>query len=829
MQKLQLYIDNNPDPDIITYIRIDLFKDETVSISQSIQNIKDPAQVFVPFTKSFTIPASKENNKLFSHYYNFDITNGYDARRKTPAKIELNNIAFKTGFIRLEGVELQNNSPYAYKIVFYGETVGLKDLLGDTKLQALVDLDQYNLEYNSATVKARLQTASGPILCPLITSGASNKDSDLVPPPSRLYYDSVTNTQANGNLYYVANDDNGVLYSDLKYALRVKEIIDAITAQYPTLIFSDDFFNTTNTEFYNLHLWLHRKKGGVLDESLVQTFPSPVTGFGPPTIQATNMFNGTGLVIQSQWLNPNGDLVSGIPNTLQRLFLTTSSNDLFTVVIYRDGQVRSTIANLQGSGAGNTTFQINQGQLGGTFDAAIYTITIFSSVQIIFSEIKWDLGGFDYNVSYGWVEDYTVAFTATASFTFDITSQIPDIKIIDFLTTLFRLFNLTAYLDDNALLVNGSSNPNFGKIRVQRLDDFYTTNVATYDISKYVDVKNSQVNIALPYREIEFVYEGTDTLLAQQYSQTNGRSWGAEQYTGSSAIGDSFDGPNSTYTIKAPFEHLLYERLTNTGAGVAANTQTTAQYGYFVDENQDPILGKPLLFYPVHQPAGSDTTVISFKSAPTGSNINSALTNYFIPSNSVGLDPTNATDIKNLNFREEFNEYTGSTGFSKTLFAENYDTYITNIFNGKTRLTKIKAFLPLNIIYGLKLNDTLVINQQSYKINTIETNLITGESDIELLNNFTQTSLGLIDVFESTSSPVFFTYYYSLSIGAASNLIVGSILFSDPTLSTTLPADTYYQYGSSSLRTYCTDTAKVASFVVNSSGVITTINACGLP
>jgi hypothetical protein len=158
MQKLQLYIDNNPDPDIITYIRIDLFKDETVSISQSIQNIKDPAKVFVPFTKSFTIPASKENNKLFSHYYNFDIANGYDARNKTPAKIELNNIPFKTGFIRLEGVELQNNLPYAYKIVFYGETVGLKDLLGDAKLQSLVDLDQYNLEYNSATVKARLQT-----------------------------------------------------------------------------------------------------------------------------------------------------------------------------------------------------------------------------------------------------------------------------------------------------------------------------------------------------------------------------------------------------------------------------------------------------------------------------------------------------------------------------------------------------------------------------------------------------------------------------------------------------------------------------------------------
>ena len=729
MQKLQLYIDSNPDGDVITYVRIDLFKDETVSISQSIQNIKDPANVFVPFTKSFTIPASKTNNKIFYHYYNFNITQGYDARTKTPARIELNNIDFKFGFVSLQGVELKNNAPYAYKIVFYGETVGLKDLLGETKLQALASLTQYNLEYTSATVKARLQTADGPILCPLITSGASNKDSDLVPPPSRLYYDSVTNTQANGNLFYVANDDNGVLYSDLKYAIRVKEVIDAITVQFPTLIFSDDFFNASNAEFYNLHLWLHRKKGGVPDESLVETFPSPVVGFGNPTIQATIMLNGTGLVIQNNWLDTNSVLVSGIPNTVQRLLLTTSSTELFTVVILRNGVARATIANLSGGGG---AIVVSQASLGGTFDAAIYTITIFSAVEINFSEIKWDLAGFDPNVSVGWVETYTVVFKATASFTFDIPSQIPDIKIIDFLTSIFRMFNLTAYLDDDALLVNGNSNPDFGKIRVQELDDFYSTNVATYDITKYVDVKSSQVNIALPYRAINFKYAETDTILAQQYSQLNGKQWGAEQYTGSSALGDGFDGPNSTYTVEVPFEHLMFERLNNTGSGIAPNTTTSAQYGYFVDQNQEPILGKPFLFYPIHQAAGGSTTVISFKTAPSGSNVNSPLNNYFIPSNSLALSASTST--KNLNFRDEFNEFTGSTGFTGTLFKENYDTYISNIFNGKRRLIKLKAYLPLSIIYSLKLNDTFTVNGQNYKINSIDTNLITGESNMELLN-----------------------------------------------------------------------------------------------
>jgi len=49
MQKLQLYISNT---------RIDLFKDESVSITQTIKNVKDISKLFTEFTQSFTIPAS---------------------------------------------------------------------------------------------------------------------------------------------------------------------------------------------------------------------------------------------------------------------------------------------------------------------------------------------------------------------------------------------------------------------------------------------------------------------------------------------------------------------------------------------------------------------------------------------------------------------------------------------------------------------------------------------------------------------------------------------------------------------------------------------------
>jgi len=111
-QKLVLYIGN-----VTVYSeaeRVDQFKDETVSFTQTIQNVKDIKKIFTEFTKTFSLPASKKNNKIFKHYYNFDIDNGFDARKKVNAALELNDIPYKTGKIALTGVDLKNNIPHTY-------------------------------------------------------------------------------------------------------------------------------------------------------------------------------------------------------------------------------------------------------------------------------------------------------------------------------------------------------------------------------------------------------------------------------------------------------------------------------------------------------------------------------------------------------------------------------------------------------------------------------------------------------------------------------------------------------------------------------------------
>ena len=75
MQSVEIYIKVNDE-----YKRIDLFKDETITLNSSIQNINDLSKVFTDFSQSFTIPASKENQITFNYWNENAVNYGFDHR-----------------------------------------------------------------------------------------------------------------------------------------------------------------------------------------------------------------------------------------------------------------------------------------------------------------------------------------------------------------------------------------------------------------------------------------------------------------------------------------------------------------------------------------------------------------------------------------------------------------------------------------------------------------------------------------------------------------------------------------------------------------------------
>lgn len=670
MREVQLYIGAD---------RVDLFKDESISVTESIKNAKDVAKVFTTFTKQFTLPASKNNNKIFQHYY---VANNFDARIKKNARIEINGGTFRRGKIKLDGVDMRNNSPYAYKVTFYGSVVELKDLLGEDKLPSLTALD-IDKDYSAAAVKAAL-------------TSPANSDGTIIPlitHTQRLYYDSARDSEQSGNLYYGAVNQ-GVKFDQLKYAIRVDKILEAIESQYPQIDFaSSSFFSASqNTDVTKLYMWCHRKKGGV--DLNTNPIYSEVDGFNPSE-------NVSSTVLKVKSPDDHIVFVEEAVTQMNQLFFTTTTLNvtaIYDVIIYRN------------TGSGFEIFQEQPDNIGGVeiqvIDTFIDGVEYYAAIRTYEEPITFT--GFEWSATYSGGEDSFLEGSKTfaQSYFFNIAENLPEMKIIDFLSSLFKMFNLVAYID------------NKDDVYVEPLDTFYGTNQR--DITKYIDISKSQVNVALPYKEIFFKYKDTGSILAEQHLQEISQvEWGGVEYT------DTGNLSGGVYKVEPDFHHAKYEKLIDLGNSI---DDTGIQVGYFVEDNEESYLGSPLLMY-IDQKEANYT--IGFLERNTRSQITTS-SSINMPSNTELIDDE-ASD--NIHFNTEKSEYTNIDA-TETLFKRFYQSYIENIFSATTRLIKVSAYLPASEILSLSLSDIIVVNNNKYRINSFDTDLNTGKTDFELINYY---------------------------------------------------------------------------------------------
>jgi len=690
MLEMQLYIKSQ---------RVDLFKDESVTLTDSIQNVRDIEKIFTSFSQSFSLPASKTNNKIFKHYYNFNIEQNFafDARVKTPANIELNTLPFRRGYIKLEGVDLKDNVPYLYRVTFFGEIVKLKDAIGESKLSDLQGLGTTNYSsLNVITMLRRDPELGYDTVVPLITH------------TQRLYYDSVSHNPDDGNLYWHTGSGthlHGVKWNELKPAMRVNKIIEAIEQTFPQIEFTNDFFkNEFNGKFNKLFMWISRKSGAVEnlnDDFATSTpieFPSSQSSLGVFGSQYTSIYMNFGF----DW-----NYV-----TLWRYSIVPTSNDPYIAEVY------SVFGELVYQSSVTTgTLIINKSDLNITsFDYIELNLYIRTSQAITFSQIRWE--GTYYAPRYPrFIQD---SLTVTASnittgteFLFDYKRQMPDITVLNFLSGLFKMFNLTAFVQDD------------GKIKVQPLNEYYNDTPAYRDITEYVGIEKSSVDAALPYRQVKFEFGDTKSFLANKYGEINNKAWGLLQYNN-----ERNDLTGSLYKITAPFGHFLYERLTDNGT----SQQTNIQWGYSVDKSQNALLPQPLLFYPINV---DDNPSISFINEVDAENnpVSKLETNArSMPFNHYGETPAQGDGFQ-LNFSREVSEWTGDFNFGVTLFSA-YEKYIQSIFDPRQRITKVEVMLPLAVLLSIKMNDRIIIAGNNYIINKLTTNLSTGKSQLELINDF---------------------------------------------------------------------------------------------
>ena len=186
---------------------------------------------------------------------------------------------------------------------------------------------------------------------------------------------------------------------------------------------------------------------------------------------------------------------------------------------------------------------------------------------------------------------------------------------------------------------------------------------------------------------------------------------------------------------------MLFERLQDK----TSSALTTVQVGSFLNEELEPSIGQPLLFYGIYQQNQDNINFIyntrpavygALADNPAGNSDTFNLNDYWIPSACNELGTSSTPPTYNLNFGSEINTYTLTDygGNNNSLFQTYYTNYITRVFNKRTRIFKFSAILPLKVLLNLSLDDLIVVGTRAYTINKMSTKLQSGETNFELLN-----------------------------------------------------------------------------------------------
>ncbi len=776
---------------------VDMFDFEDLNVVDKIKDVRDISKVFTEYSQKFTVPASANNNELFDHFYDEGVVSGFDHRIKHDAVIKIGGADYKHGQLTLLSSNLKNGVPHSYSVVFYGNTVKLNDLLGDDQLSDLTGtiLDKLNIEYNSANIFDLMTYGmffdeNNDLVVGTDNSEGADTPDVFVPfvsCDSHYFYDSVDQAQVKDRVssrnvkFGSGQSTRGIYYKDLKLAVKVKYIIQAIQEKYG-VTFSDDFFSEDVPEFNELSLLLHKEKGGISSQletskdaftlgDLVksyQIFQSNTEYRGVARRGANDIgWNNDYLdfIDQSSFANEvygprgyysyrltfdievvgNGEYTFNITDTSPspdgQGFSWSGTGDKSIAYVFRGGtdNTNDTPAGVAMhfeyviprfeilTQSGISEYKIKNFKIEPVHAASGRYSRSAESWDSIGSKTKYKLNDEDFNALGSGVE---------------LTSQLPNMKVIDFLTSLFKTYNLTAYSVPETEISEYA-----GQIRVRTLDSYYLSGKKV-DISHYVDTATKNVNRNKLYSEVKFEFDKLSTLAAIKAFERTGDTFGNEVMNNLYSSLDSplaFDG--GKYSVKNKFEKVMYERMTDQSD---ETTILPIQWGWMASKDENPIVGKPLLFYPIYQDVSGYTdeagdaialdydTSIYDKNKVVITQNHASFTNYIRPSNCL-ID-----NGSSLHFGSEFDEWyvwDGEGSNENSLFNKYYKNYLLSIYDKQSRLINIETHLPVETIMKLKLEDIVIINSKRYRINSLDLNITTGKAKMELMNDLVYAQL----------------------------------------------------------------------------------------
>jgi len=518
------------------YKRLELFSDENIELSSSIQNVQDISKVFSDFTQGFTIPATTYNASIINYFQESSINQIYDYQVMFDAYIEIDTIPFNRGKLQVDKSQIKDGNPYCYNVQFFGHLSTLKDTFGELKLSDL-DLTPYSFEYSGANVKDRIINPSldYDVRFPLISS-------------ERIWsYGDATDND-------ISTLVGSLSLGELLPAIKVNAIIEAIETRFG-IAFNSVFFQSK--AFNRLFLYLKNTSNDAISFNFDNvTFTSNTSD----VFRTVNLANSTLNYVYGSFLIFGSETTNYQYQTLIEITNVTSPTLDWSVQCFRNNILVNTI-----NGQGLGTFPIFTEQNVNGLDATLrFTVNSESGNTIdleIQNSILVSLVGIATPLN-------TVTILCDAispNLDINLNALSPNIKISDFFSGILNMFNLT---------INPISATEF---EVETLESWYSKGVIkniTLNTNDTYEVGRVKL-----YKQIDFRYQQSETILNRKFFGFNQAEYGN--------LRNVFQNDGSDFKIELPFENLLQQKFTD----------INIQVGYSVDINGQPITPKPMLLY----------------------------------------------------------------------------------------------------------------------------------------------------------------------------------------------------------------------------------------
>ena len=482
--------------------RIELFEDEKISVTSSVQDIADVSKAKTDFTQSFTIPASTTNNEIFKHWYESSLDGGFDHRIKYDGYIEIDTFTFRVGSFALNDVKYKNNMLDAYSIVFYGKAKSIKDLFKEDKIASL-DFSSLDHSFTSAEVLAKINATTGFVAYPLFAH-------------DRLY---DYNTGGSSD---ITNNAGSIKWNSLFPAVKLSKILDFIQTKYG-VTFTGAFLDYIQFS----RLWMLFKNAESFNQKLTPLkvdFTSKSTGF-------------TELDLTTDEIGFRTYSTIGSYRHIYIETTTVSNLSPYDILIYKNGVLDSSFTNIVGI-SGLRRFYV--GNITSQDITDKYTVFIQAESGLSFTSRLVYRGGVNTTFT------YTATGTSqTVGGTISIGSYAPDIKVIDLFTGLIKMFNLVIIPQDETT---------YELIPLE----LYYNNGAYKDISANIISDNIELKKTSMYKNINFKYKDSENILNNAFNNlflsTRNFAYGNLAYEQIDSL------ESSTFTVELPFENAMYER-----------------------------------------------------------------------------------------------------------------------------------------------------------------------------------------------------------------------------------------------------------------------------